>query len=59
MSLFIKVILFGSYAREEANKESDIDFVIDTRNITKIQIKTYIYFYKFRGRSCACPMKKL
>ena len=30
-----QVILFGSYAREEANKESDIDFVIDTKSKLK------------------------
>ena len=29
------IILFGSYAREEANKESDIDFVIDTKSKLK------------------------
>ena len=26
------VILFGSYAKNEANKESDLDFIIDTKN---------------------------
>ena len=30
-----QVILFGSYAKEEANKESDIDLVIDTKSTLK------------------------
>jgi hypothetical protein len=30
-----KVILFGSYAKNEATKNSDIDFVIDTHSTLK------------------------
>lgn len=26
-----QVILFGSYAKKEANKKSDLDFIVDTR----------------------------
>ena len=27
-----KVILFGSYAKNEANEDSDLDFIVDTKN---------------------------
>ncbi len=30
-----KVILFGSYAKQEATKQSDIDLIIDTRSKLK------------------------
>lgn len=30
-----KVVLFGSYAKKEATKKSDIDLVIDTRSTLK------------------------
>jgi hypothetical protein len=30
-----QVILFGSYAKEEANKQSDIDLIIDTKSKLK------------------------
>ncbi len=30
-----KVILFGSYAKNEANKQSDLDLIIDTKDTLK------------------------
>ena len=30
-----KVVLFGSYAKKEANKDSDLDLVIDTKSNLK------------------------
>ena len=39
-----KVILFGSYAKQQANKKSDVDLVIDTNSELKgvCSVKTYM-----------------
>lgn len=31
-----RIYLFGSYARNQANSNSDLDFIIDSRNITSL-----------------------
>lgn len=33
-----KIYLFGSYAREEANENSDIDFLISNNNLTLLSL---------------------
>ncbi|MBI5306392.1 nucleotidyltransferase family protein [Candidatus Wolfebacteria bacterium] len=46
-----KASLFGSYAREEENKESDIDVLIEFKPNVKIGLFEFVRFQRFLGES--------
>lgn len=46
-----KVSLFGSYARGEENKESDIDVLIEFKPDTKIGLFKFVRLQRFLGES--------